>query len=332
VPAEPDELGRPGSFHTATLSRPDDLVDRDVAAADLEAATTGALPEFLAACWTSAGDVMPLRGPDTSPLDVRTRIEAVAGTGYKGFGLTHADLLVARDSVGLTAVAQMLHDNGIEMVQLERINDWWTTRERKAASDALRSDLFDACSVLGVDNIKVGADDDDEPVGYDQLCAAFDALADAGREAGVKIAYENTPFSPPLIRSTEQAITFITDVANPNGGLVLDIWHAYRGGTDYNDLIRLPPSYLFAVELDDGAQEVVGTQIEDTFDNRLLCGTGVFDVAAFIRVVQQIGWTGLWGIEHMSTAHRQLPVDMALQQARDAALACFDVVEQGRPR
>ena len=36
-------------------------------------------PTLLAACWTSAGDVMPLRGPDTSPLPIRTRIEAVIG-------------------------------------------------------------------------------------------------------------------------------------------------------------------------------------------------------------------------------------------------------------
>ena len=115
-----------------------------------------AAPEFVAACWTSAGDVMPLRGPDTSPLDVRTRIEAVARAGYTGFGLTHADLLVARETVGLPTVAQLLRDHGLTTVQLERVVDWWTTGERKERSDALRQDLFDACAVLGVDNIKVG--------------------------------------------------------------------------------------------------------------------------------------------------------------------------------
>jgi sugar phosphate isomerase/epimerase len=330
VPSDLHGLNRTEISDAETVGRSNHLGDAARAATALGAVTTGARPDFLAACWTSAGDVMPLRGPDTSPLDVRTRIEAVARAGYKGFGIAHADVLVARDSVGLTAVGHMLRDNGIEMVQLERISDWWTTGERKARSDALRSDLFEACSVLGVDNIKVGADDDGDSVGYDRLCAGFDALADAGREAGVKIGYENTPFSPASIRSTGQAINLITDVGNANGGLVLDIWHAYRGGTDYNDLVQLPPQYLFGVELDDGAREVVGTQIEDTFDNRLLCGTGVFDVAVFITAVQRIGWTGLWGIEHMSKAHRQLPVEVGLQQAKDAALDCFDIVEQNR--
>ena len=280
-------------------------------------------PTFLAACWTSAGDVMPLRGPDTSPLDIRTRIEAVGRTGYTGFGLTRADLLVARETVGLETVASLLRDNGIDLVQLELIDHWWTTGESKAQSDALRSDLFEACPVLGVDNIKVAANDDDT-AGWDQLCAGFDALADAGREAGVRIGYENTPFAVPLLRSTEQAIKLVTDVGNDNGGVILDIWHAYRGGTTYADIVDLlPPEYLFGVELDDGADAVVGSQIEDTFDNRLLCGTGVFDVPTFIGVVQQLGWTGAWGIEHMSIAHRRLPVQVGLQRALDAARACF---------
>jgi len=289
-------------------------------------------PEFLAACWTSAGDVMPLRGPDTSPLDVRTRIEAVARTGYTGFGLTHADLQVAKAQVGLPVVASMLRDHGIETVQLERVVDWWTTGERKQRSDALRTDLFDACEALGVDNIKVGADDDGEPVTYDELCAGFDALADAGREAGVKIAYENTPFSPLPIRSTEQAIQLVVDVGNSNGGLVLDVWHAYRGGTPYDALLRLPPEHLFGVELDDGASQVVGSQIEDTFDNRPLCGTGDFDVVAFVEVVRRLGWTGIWGVEHMSDRDRKRPVEVVLQEAKEAAEACIAHADMGLVR
>jgi len=289
-------------------------------------------PEFLAACWTSAGDVMPLRGPDTSPLDVRTRIEAVARTGYTGFGLTHADLQVAKAQVGLPVVASMLRDHGIETVQLERVVDWWTTGERKQRSDALRADLFDACEALGVDNIKVGADDDGEPGTYDELCAGFDALADAGREAGVKIAYENTPFSPLPIRSTEQAIQLVVDVGNSNGGLVLDVWHAYRGGTPYDALLRLPPEHLFGVELDDGASQVVGSQIEDTFDNRLLCGTGDFDVVAFVEVVRRLGWTGIWGVEHMSDRDRKRPVEVVLQEAKEAAEACIARADMGLVR
>lgn len=279
-------------------------------------------PEFLAACWTSAGDVVPFRGIATSPIDIRTRIETVAACGYTGFGLTREDVVAARETVGLRMVAELLRDNGITTTQLEWISDWWASGERRRASDAVRDDLFDAVPVLGVDNIKVGADDDGTPAGYDELCAGFDALATGAAEVGAKIGFENTPFG--RIPTTEEAIRFVTDVANPNAGLILDIWHAQRGGTPYNAIPELLPlPYLVGVELDDGRAAADGDALPDTFDNRLICGTGDFDVPAFIRAVLDLGWTGPWGIEHMSVASRRQPIAQVLTEARQGALDCF---------
>jgi sugar phosphate isomerase/epimerase len=279
-------------------------------------------PQFLAACWTSAGDVVPFRGVTTSPIDIRTRIETVARCGYIGFGLTREDLVVARDTLGLPAVAALLRDNGIDTVQLEWISDWWTTGGRRQASDKVRGDLLDAVPVLGVNNIKVGADDDGTPASYDQLCAGFDELASAATEAGTRIGFENTPFG--RVKTTEEAIRLITDVANPNGGLILDIWHAQRGGTPYSAIAELLPlEYLVGVELDDGHATAEGDGLPDTFDNRLICGTGAFDVPAFIRAVEELGWAGPWGIEHMSVTSRQQPIDQVLTEARRGGIDCF---------
>ena len=284
-----------------------------------------AAPRFLAACWTSAGHVVPFRGITTSPIDIRTRIETTARCGYIGFGLTREDLVVARDTIGLAEVAAMLRDNGITTVQLEWLTDWWTVGEARQVSDQRRRDLLEAVPALGVDNIKVGADDDVTPVSWDQLCAGFDQLASDAAAAGAKIGFENTPFG--LVKTTEEAIKLITDVGNPNGGLILDIWHAQRGGTPYDSIPDLLPlEYLVGVELDDGRAEAVGEGLPDTFDNRLICGTGEFDVPAFVRAVLRLGWTGPWGIEHMSTESRQQPIDQVLSEARQGALDCFPAV------
>lgn len=282
---------------------------------------TGAAPELIAACWTSAGDVVPFRNGPTSPLDVRTRIRAVAEAGYTGFGLTREDLVVARDTIGLAEVASALRDHGITIVQLERLSDWWASGERRQEANRARSDLFEACAVLGVDNIKVGADDEGAPVEYGPFCEAFDAIADDAARFGVKIGFENTPFSY-RIRTTEEAIELVTDVANPNAGVVLDIWHAYRGGTDYRVITEtLPLAYLVGVELDDGDVAPVGSLLEDTFDNRRPCGEGAFDVAGFVLAVRKLGWTGPWGVEDMSVTSRSLPLGEALARARDGVLA-----------
>ncbi|WP_426565010.1 sugar phosphate isomerase/epimerase family protein [Angustibacter sp. McL0619] len=290
-----------------------------------------AAPTFLAACWLSAGDVVPFRGKTHSTIDIRTRIEAVARAGYVGFGVTHEDITTARDTVGLPAVAAMLADNGIDTVQLEWITDWWAMGAERQRSDVVRRNLLEAAEALDADNIKVGADDTGEPAAYEQLCEGLHDLARDAAEVGVRIGFENTPFGH--VKTTEAAIRFISDVGHPNAGLILDIWHAQRGGTFYEDLPRLLDlSQLVGVELDDGHHSARGLDLEDTFDNRLLCGQGVFDVTEFIRAVQRVGWTGPWGIEHMSTVSRSQPIDEVLVQAREAALTCLSAADRGDGR
>lgn len=294
----------------------------------MSVAPPSAAPDLIAACWTSAGDVVPFRDGPLSPIDVRERIAAVAEAGYTGFGLTREDLVAARERIGLDGIAVALREHGLTTVQLERLTDWWATGERRRESDRARADLFEACAVLGVDNIKVGADDEGAPIAYGPFCEAFDALATDAARYGVKIGFENTPFSY-RIRTTEEAIALVTEVANPNAGVVLDVWHAYRGGTDYRVIAEtLPLTYLVGVELDDGDAEPVGTLLEDTFDHRRPCGEGVFDVVGFVLAVRDIGWTGPWGIEDMSETSRSLPVDQALARARDAVLATFDEADR----
>ena len=62
------------------------------------------LPDLLATCWTSAGDVVPGRNGDVSPLTVEERVVAVAKAGYRGFGIAAPDLAVVRDTIGYPAL------------------------------------------------------------------------------------------------------------------------------------------------------------------------------------------------------------------------------------
>jgi len=72
----------------------------------------------------------------------------------------------------------------------------------------VRADLFEAAPILG----------------------GFDRLADDAKSAGVRIAFENTPFTH-HVKTTHDAAAFVAEVGNPNGVLLLNIWHAYPGGT-----------------------------------------------------------------------------------------------------
>lgn len=274
-------------------------------------------PELLATCWTSAGDVMPARTGDRSPIGIERRIKAVAAAGYRGFGLSHADLVVARDELGLPRLAELFAAHGLVHIELEVIDHWWAT-----GAERVRADLLAAASVLGARHIKVGAGMLGDRYDPAELRSSFAELASEAEDAGTRIALEACAFSS--MPTLEPAARLVTDVAHPAAGLLLDIWHIYRSGMDYSTMAALvPPEYLFAVELDDGAAAQIGSGFEDTFDNRVLCGQGDFDVAAFIDAVTGLGYDGPWGVEMMSVDHRALDPETAVAEAFDAALKCL---------
>jgi sugar phosphate isomerase/epimerase len=187
----------------------------------------------------------------------------------------------------------------------------------------VRRDLLAAAPILGAKQIKVGLGFHGDTHDPELLRREFAALACEADDADVKIALEPCAFS---MMPIAMAVDLITDVAHPNGGLLIDIWHIYRSGMDYRTMAEIVPAeHLFAVELDDGADEMIGSWLEDTFDNRVLCGEGDFDVVSFIRAVDTLGYQGPWGVEMMSHQHRTLEPEEATVQAFAAAQRCLSL-------
>jgi sugar phosphate isomerase/epimerase len=279
-------------------------------------------PQLLATCWTSAGNAGPMLGDEVSPVPLPQRVALIAEAGWAGIGLVHADLALASRTVGYDGLAAMIRQAGIQLVEVEFLGDWWTDGERRAASDRVRADLFEAAIALGARHIKVGAGLADHPIDRGAFTRAFADLAAEAARAGVRLAIEPAPFS--YLPTMQAGADLVTDVDNPAAGLMIDTWHTYRSGMPYDRLWDVVPvEWVTAIELDDGAAEVVGSLFEDTINNRMYCGEGDFDTASFIRSATDAGYDGPWGVEIISTEHRGLPVPQGLRRAHDTAMACF---------
>jgi sugar phosphate isomerase/epimerase len=275
--------------------------------------------ELVAACWMSAGDAAPGRHHGASPVDVRTRVQAVAAAGWSGMGIGHADLVRARETVGLVELGALLAENGIETLELEFIRDWWTTGDRRAESDRVRHDLLEAAGALGVRTIKVGAKSEGEPVDRDRFLAEFDQLATDAGNAGTRVALEPTASSD-VLPTIKHGIEVVMAVGNPSGGLAVDCWHTTRSGTSHSELVEiLPLESVFVVEIADGGDAVVGSIWNDEVNHRRLPGDGVFDVPAFLVAMHDLGYRGRWGVEVISEDYRRLPVAVGLARAHRAA-------------
>ena len=124
---------------------------------------------LLATCWTTAGDAAPPRGDERSPLRLRARIEAAAHAGFRGFGITHVDLMQAqREYGGLAGIRAMFDDHGMKYREVEFLSDWWTTGPERDESDKVRRGLLAAATELGARHVKIGPDFADGPWDFDR--------------------------------------------------------------------------------------------------------------------------------------------------------------------
>ena len=283
--------------------------------------TTTTAPELVASCWTSAGSAAPLQNPETSPVPIAERLEAIASTGWSGFGLAHDDLAAARATLGFPALRDLIGEAGLRYVEVELLTDWWD--ESLAPAWRPKFDLLlEAAETLGARFIKVGTSIGKPLDDLDFLVEPLRRLTAEAALRGTRIALEPMPFS--MVGSVPVAADLMRKVDLPGCGLMVDYWHVFRAGTTLDELsASLEADKVFGVELNDAAAEVRGTLFEDTRDNRRLCGQGDQDVTGFIRSLKALGFDGPWGVEILSDEHRALPVKEALQAAHATTLACF---------
>jgi len=259
------------------------------------------------------------------------RIDAVADAGWAGIGLLHADLTLARDTIGYSKVARAISSAGLKYVEVEFLGDWWTGGEARAQSDRVRRDLFEALDALGAQTVKAAGQMFSDSVNIDTMAKEFDALASEAGSRGARIALEALPFSN--FSTIGKGSAFLEMVGNPHGGLILDIWHLYRGGNVPEDLPTiLNPDYLFAVELNDAAEPAPRAEElwHDTITNRKLPGEEDWDVPGLINVLRDLGYAGVWGVEILSDEHRAKSLHDEVTSAIVATRSVFTEADDRR--
>ncbi|MEV8544687.1 sugar phosphate isomerase/epimerase family protein [Streptomyces sp. NPDC051572] len=270
--------------------------------------------QFLATCWTTAGDAAPDEADQRSPLNLRDRVEAARVAGFTAFGLLYADLVEAEREYGIAGIRSLFEDNGISHVELELLTDWWADGPRRAASDTVRVGMLRAIEALGARTFKIGPDVADEPWELDVWAKEFAVLAAQADGVGARLGVEPLPWSN--LRTVHDGLRLVEAAGHPAGGLIIDVWHTERAHTPPAELADVPGARIVGVELNDADSQVVGTLFEDTVHRRLLCGEGSFDLPGIVDALRTAGFRGPWGVEILSDAHRALPV-------REAAAAAY---------
>ncbi len=131
------------------------------------------------------------------------------------------------------------------------------------------------------------------------LAAELPPLRDAGRrlgelcdlaaDRGLAINFEFLPFSG--VHDVPGALALLEATDRDNLGLVLDVWHWFRGpsGPDLDAMRRIPPDRIHLLQLSDAPAEPAADLVVETLGARLLPGDGDIDIRGVLRTLDEIG-------------------------------------------
>ena len=154
------------------------------------------------------------------------------------------------------------------------------------------------------------------------IAAEFAKLCEEAAGYGADIVLEIMPWSN--VRTIETGLEIVRTADQPNGGLLIDIWHLARGHIPFSDIRKIPARFIKAVEVDDAPlKPPVDDLWEDTIHYRELPGEGGLDVPSFLREVRAAGYNSVYGTEILSASHRKLRLDEMAKRVFDSTMAQF---------
>jgi sugar phosphate isomerase/epimerase len=265
--------------------------------------------ELIAAHYTVSG------APANTPARVppRERIAAISDAGYDGLGL-HADDC---DRWGrLDEIRRCADDHGIRVSELEFLVSWSLDGPPEQESRRMEDQLYRMAEVFGSDHINVGIREvtKAEMAPLPVVAERFGSLCDRAARYGLTVAFEFMPFR--AIDTLDMAAELVRLAARPNGGILLDAWHWFRGTPDSVMIQRVEPDMIVVIQLCDGFARPVGDLLEDTQHHRLLPGEGAWDLVGLLRELDGHGVEASISVEILSAELRQKkPSEMAASSA-----------------
>jgi sugar phosphate isomerase/epimerase len=247
------------------------------------------------------------------------RVAAAADAGFVGVGMLVDDYASMRAAgVPDAELRSVLDDHGIRALEIEFHFDWALDGERGRQAAARESTLHEMADAFGPDHVNVG---DLNPPGEGpptaRVVERFGALCDRAGDHGLRVALEFLPWT--TIPDLATAWDVVRGAARPNGGVLVDAWHYFRGNPDAKVLASLPAEHVVAVQLDDADPEPVGPLLEDAMLRRRLPGEGAFDLTGLIQTLDRGGVAGPYSVEIMSGEEQARSVREAATRAYRAA-------------
>jgi len=221
------------------------------------------------------------------------KIEIAREAGYDGVGLWVDETeQAARDAGGLEEIAARLKQGNLVAAELCFVGGWMYPEEgQRTRSYELAARAFGIAQALNCGCVIAcasGGSGDLEDAASD-----FEELCRLAARFGVRVALEFLGGAQ-QVKDVRTAWQIVDAVDAPNGGLLIDTFHFFKGGSTVEDLEPVTGDKVFLVHVND-CPDLPREELEDR--DRVFPGAGDIPLDVIAATLEEKGYRGFFSLE-----------------------------------
>lgn len=234
------------------------------------------------------------------PAPLEKQLEVARAAGFTGVGLWVNDVAAHVAAGGhLSDVVAMLRRHHLAVAELCLLGGWMYAspdEERRARVAARRA--FQIAQAVGCDCVAACAAMHEGEIG--DAAAGFARLCELAQPYGVKLALEFIGAAA-QVKDLRTAWRVVEEAAAPNGGVLVDTFHLYRGESAVSDLAAVPADRIFLVHVSD-CPDMPRAELEDR--HRIFPGEGVIPLESISAALLDKDYRGYVSLELFNEEYR----------------------------
>jgi len=246
-------------------------------------------------------------------IDILGQVEVASKAGYTGIEPWIRDLdAYVKDGGSLSDLRKRIADAGLTVESAIGFAAFLAeddSERQKGLEEAKRSmGLIREIGGTRIAAPPVGVID---KTGLDplKLAARYRALCEIGQKEGIFPQLELWGFAKTLARMGEVAFVGI-EAAHPSACFLLDIYHIFKGGSDFEGLAMFAGSRMYNFHVNDYPGEPPRKDISDA--HRVYPGDGVAPLDKIFRTLRDVGYRGVLSLELFNRDYwKQDPLEVA---------------------
>ena len=231
-------------------------------------------------------------------LALDEQVELTASAGYDAIEPWVRDIQAFADNGGnLTRLRDRIEELGITVESAIGFANWIVDDDQKRA-EALEVARRDMKLVKAIGGTRIAAPPagatNQEGLDLFKAAARYRDLLEVGKEEGVTPQLELWGFSKSISRLGELMFVAV-ESGHPDACMLLDIYHIFKGGSDFQGLELINSSRVHVFHVNDYPADPPWETISDA--DRVYMGDGVAPTSMILQTIYKNGFRGMLSLE-----------------------------------